>query len=62
MSDVTDADLIRLLTEIKRLALSKYPVKESAALDPTLCFRLGEIAGIADRAITQHRASSASSE
>lgn len=53
---VTDADLIRLLCEIRRLALSKYPFIEGDRVDPVLCQRLGEIAGMCGKTIEVYRA------
>ncbi len=54
---VKDADLISLLHELSRLAVSKYPFRnEDGPLDPNLCVTLGRIAGICDKAIKEYEA------
>jgi hypothetical protein len=47
----TDATAIKVLEEIKRLALSLYPFAEGSDIHPQRAFALGNIAGIASKAL-----------
>jgi hypothetical protein len=58
---MTDAQIIKLLQAIKSLALLEYPYPADAPTqnDPSLLIGLGEIAGVASRAIDTHTRRSA---
>jgi len=54
---MSDDDLIRLLLEIERLALSKYPFTQAdGPLNAELCVTLGMIGGMCSRAVEEYRA------
>jgi hypothetical protein len=50
-----DRELVALLEAIKSMALVPYPFPEGARVDPVLLMALGEIAGIAMKAVTEYR-------
>jgi hypothetical protein len=51
---ITDADVIRQLIEIKNLAMRDYPYPvEQEPLDGNLLLTLGQIAGMAGKAIAE---------
>lgn len=53
---VTNDDLIRLLTEVRDLALSLYPFTATdGPLDDHLCKALGQVAGLCDKNIENYR-------
>lgn len=51
----TDADIVTLLRDITKMALLPYPFsKDSPVRDMGLVFCLGQIAGLAMKAVTEH--------
>lgn len=51
---MSDEQIIRILKVIRGLALLPYPFPDDGANDPSLALALGEIAGRATRAISDH--------
>lgn len=52
---MTNADLLRQLGDIVQLALRDYPYAENSALDGNLLLTLGQIAGMARKAIAEYK-------
>ena len=50
----TDADLVGLLRQIKEIALSPYPFPEGARRDFGLTIALGQVAGVAMKAVADY--------
>jgi hypothetical protein len=51
---MTDQEIVRLLQCIRNLAMLSYPYPAHSSNDDALCFALGQIAGIASKALAAH--------
>lgn len=54
---ISNQDLLEQMEALYQLALRDYPYPENVSnLDPNLLFMLGQIAGMASKAISEYRA------